>query len=394
MNTELLNQIYNDAEIIHIYSYFEIPLTYISEMDNSLYFFHLIETLNHEDIWFFTPISDEEKNKLNSLSLHPRTLIISHLNQNLYKVITNFDNSVLSIENCENLNSEELPDESSEFDFDFLHNKLLTKDIALTEKLERAFSKHFNSFTLSFKDIYNSDLMPLNTLSNLALKISNIYGSINNGQLAVQAIPYGSFGLTLVPIGDSTRELDTCSTEAIDIFVETFKVISSDDVQTQQDFFNDLKDNNKNGLKIIDNLNDFLQEIDKKKLTFDLKDDTLNPIAHYKSDDIGVTKILDEIIKSSVEETFYENIEAILISFNSKTGHIRVSWEENEMSGYLEKEQFDSKVLITPSIITINFTMIADTKGKPKFILKTISNLQYYENNQSSDELVTNPTTK
>lgn len=392
MNMDLYNMIYNEAEIIHIYSYYEIPLTYISQFQEKFYFHHFIQNIDLIDYWFITEITEIEIKRLNDLQLHPRNLLLKQLAFNkLYTMVTNFDNEVISVETYKEKDYQEshFPEQNAVFDYDFLLKKKLEKielqvdtinQHTFTDKVKKLIVKEFDSLTLSFKDKFNSDLMPLDTLVSISNKISSLYNSYNRGNLAVQAFSKGSFGITLVPIGNSVEEFDLCADEALEKLVKTIEIATLDNEEEQKDYFVNLMKNTDNGKKIVNKLNEFLKDVNKNQYSFTIKDPLLNPLVEYSSSKTQITSLLDELIIDAKQEILIENLEAQLISFNSKTGHVRISFlDDKEVSGYLEENQYKDKKLITPSQIKITLMESIDIENNEKYELKEVSELTYYK---------------
>ncbi|WP_394189170.1 DUF6575 domain-containing protein [Paenisporosarcina quisquiliarum] len=372
------------GSMVAIYGYYDMPLTYVKEYQGIMYLFHYIEEKDDCDAWLTIKISSEINEKIYNQQIHPTTLLKSYYSkEKLYYLETSYDNHLKSIKIYNNDLYDELdfPDLDAEFNYDYLTKTKLSISRKASTVLN-AFNERI-SFTFSDKD--NSHYMPLNILENITSLVNSLYHSLSDGFLAAEATPRGSFGITVIPYKKDVTEIDIFSYDGLSKLVDIFKAITTSSFDSNLEYIESLVKED-NGVKVVDKVNNLLKFINKNDYTFTVRDQYYEPISNYSHENYYITTSIDSILSSIDEEEIFENIEAKLVSFNSLTGNIKIILEEQiQISGYLESEQFDGKMLITPSPITINYKF---NEIKNKFELLLVKDIIYAD--VSDERAVTN----
>ncbi|WP_262173232.1 hypothetical protein [Saccharococcus sp. Marseille-Q5394] len=349
-------------EVVHIFDYYDFPLFFISRSEQSEYYFnyYIEEVQEHIDKWFFSRISNREREKIIRQQLSVVKFLDKLLRQkrlqHLYiDSFTDPGEVKIRLEVVDDINfdREDYPLKDFHVDYDYVSKK----------NLNRVDETVFDSskFKVIFKDEVNNHDIDLDLFMSLMQKFTKTYNGISRmknrlineseehadyfAKLRIDSLQPSSFGVWL-----KTDPLEA------DLFEVPEKSLTS-----FYNFLYDVKNDNENSIEeslmidkeydieTIKDMKNFLKEISSNKFSFALEvnekssEKETQEIVFSKKDYSQIEVLNGILMKNSSEKSKTIDIEGLLTSINIPNNKFLVISEEfGEIRGSMSKNLRDS----------------------------------------------------
>lgn len=357
--------IFEESEIKHTYLYYDMPLIYISMFEEKYYLNVFIDTSQEMiDRWLIAEISYDDLHKLNTLQVTLKALMIRLIQKNLMFLLhTNYENNVLKIAYFNDINSEFLPNDEFQIEYDYQNNKALFNEVNYTN----------NDLFISFSDRNDSHCIDSETFSEVLPAINSIYKSISNESESfnILSFPSGSFGVTL-----TSKNNSLFSTSIINNFVNYFLNLKNINEALIQFYFEEYGEN------ILLQTKKMLKKLYSSELKFNFKDLTSKEnlftltLNDYKNVNEKINTFLDSETSNNKETI---SINGVLTSINFKTGHfVLENANQNIFKGYFDKKLMkNTHSFVVPSEISATIDVIKNYDSIKEEIKTTYTIIDY-----------------
>lgn len=211
---------FNEMKYMFIFNYFEVPLSFISELNNEYFFFYFIDT----NIFFIKKLLSRDVEMIFS-NLDTKDILQDFYLSGSLKVIDFTDdiNQIYELGSYESLIGESLenffPEEGFKFDFDYITNKKI--EIELND-LKDIFHYIFDLESITYKlvDQYNSHSVSTNIVQKVISFVSEYFKHEKNEISSKDKFNQQELMLTPFSVGSFEINFSIESKQKISFFEE------------------------------------------------------------------------------------------------------------------------------------------------------------------------------